>query len=702
MWTEFFHQCYTKYKTQIAVGVIITNPIIWRQGVCDPHVHVFNDKVYLYATHDCPCEPNRFRMQDWQIWSSVDLIKWNLEQTIYPQDFYCGALDQCWAVDAAEKNGTYYWYFSTGSWGVGVGVSDSPAGPFEDARKEAIVDYQTPPIGIPKWDPCVFQDDDGTAYIVVGDCRTEDSYSYLIAKLDDDMIHLAEPMREIEYRGNICPEDKASIHKYNGKYYLTHSSSYAISDCVYGPYEYAGNTGCNVDHGSYFTYKNQTYFASGGMDNPNPYYRASYLAPCHYRKNGDIVIDQEIMGYGCGQYDATMEKIHASWYFEASSPCKKEKENGSFVAELKNHSYLRFPNISNVEENTVITLFVFAANGNGTIRIHENTPDGVLLGSCTFSPSKNWDTMQKISCQLKNAAGNMNLCFVAEGESSGTIVELDSFLFESAQSRCSMQPALSVKGFGTIMEDHPQASWGTVLKNLNLKGACLEVAADGGSGGQATLEIDYAANAEQIDLHLFVNETLAQILSFSGTGTNIKKMILPISLKPGLNRIRLESRQFQAGSLAIDHVIVARPKEQARTYPAANGQVFPRGNGWWDGFPQRENDPQAYTGRVVKYLEVPEHGMTVDGINREYTGTCKIIFHYARGEQGNSSYLLKINGVLQDKVLEFAPTGSFALREGADYETEVILQSGNNEITLVKTGTKDMGIWLDAITVLPE
>ena len=64
------------------------NPIIWRQGVCDPHVHVFQNKVYLYATHDAPCESNNFRMQDWQIWSSDDLVNWKLERTLYPGDFY--------------------------------------------------------------------------------------------------------------------------------------------------------------------------------------------------------------------------------------------------------------------------------------------------------------------------------------------------------------------------------------------------------------------------------------------------------------------------------------------------------------------------------------------------------------------------------------------------------------------------------------
>lgn len=60
------------------------------------------------------------------------------------------------------------------------------------------------------------------------------------------MISLAEPLRKIVYYNNPCPEDKASIHRYKDKYYLTHSSFYAISDHVYGPYEYVGNTGCNV------------------------------------------------------------------------------------------------------------------------------------------------------------------------------------------------------------------------------------------------------------------------------------------------------------------------------------------------------------------------------------------------------------------------------------------------------------------------
>lgn len=132
------------------------NPLIFRKGVCDPHIHIFEGKAYMYATHDAPGYTEGFCMTDWQIWSSENLIDWKLEAVIDPADFYCGTIDQCWALDAAYRNGKYYLYFSTGYWGVGVAIADHPAGPFWDALGHALADQDTYPENIPKWDPHVF------------------------------------------------------------------------------------------------------------------------------------------------------------------------------------------------------------------------------------------------------------------------------------------------------------------------------------------------------------------------------------------------------------------------------------------------------------------------------------------------------------------------------------------------------------------
>jgi len=53
----------TKFKVSNILFVLIVsvisvthsfaeNPIIPDQGVCDPHIHIFNNKAYLFASHD--------------------------------------------------------------------------------------------------------------------------------------------------------------------------------------------------------------------------------------------------------------------------------------------------------------------------------------------------------------------------------------------------------------------------------------------------------------------------------------------------------------------------------------------------------------------------------------------------------------------------------------------------------------------------
>ena len=107
--------------------------IIPNQGICDPHVHVWGGKAYLYATHDRAPGSGGFRMDDWRIYSSDDLLNWTLESVFRPEDTFLGRCEECYAVDAAERNGKYYLYFSHQQKCTGVAVSDNPGGPFRDA-----------------------------------------------------------------------------------------------------------------------------------------------------------------------------------------------------------------------------------------------------------------------------------------------------------------------------------------------------------------------------------------------------------------------------------------------------------------------------------------------------------------------------------------------------------------------------------------
>ena len=108
------------------------NPIIPLRGVCDPHIHIFGDRMWLFATHDAIPGSSSFSTRDWQIWSSADCVEWRLENVVRPEDFWMGASNCCWATDCAERNGKFYFYFSDGNRATGVGVADRPEGPYRD------------------------------------------------------------------------------------------------------------------------------------------------------------------------------------------------------------------------------------------------------------------------------------------------------------------------------------------------------------------------------------------------------------------------------------------------------------------------------------------------------------------------------------------------------------------------------------------
>lgn len=261
------------------------NPIIRDQFSADPTARVFNNKVYVYPSHDIvPPEGQRqdwFCMEDYHVFSSENLTDWTDHGVIVTQnkvpwvrpDSY-----SMWAPDCVERNGKYYFYFPSApkggmGFGVGVAIADTPEGPF--------VCEPEPIKGINGIDPCVLLASDGNAYIFWGNGRC--------AKLKDNMKEIADDTpkekvkwgeREFEMYGVNClkglPNRQAEgpfAFEYNGNYYLTYPYvrentevlGYAMSKNPMGPYEYKGlimaehENGCWTNHHSIINYKGQWY-----------------------------------------------------------------------------------------------------------------------------------------------------------------------------------------------------------------------------------------------------------------------------------------------------------------------------------------------------------------------------------------------------------------------------------------------------------
>nr|WP_233163793.1 family 43 glycosylhydrolase [Glycomyces salinus] len=102
-------------------------------------------------------------MEDWRVWSSDDMVNWTDHGSPMGLDTFEWARQDAWAGQAVERNGKFYWYVpvvndATGRMAIGVGVADSPTGPFEDALGHPLVENG-------EIDPSVFIDDDGQAYL---------------------------------------------------------------------------------------------------------------------------------------------------------------------------------------------------------------------------------------------------------------------------------------------------------------------------------------------------------------------------------------------------------------------------------------------------------------------------------------------------------------------------------------------------------
>ena len=320
------------------------NPIIRDQFTADPTARVFNDKVYLYPSHDIlPPAGQRqdwFCMEDYHVFSSENLTDWTDHGVIVTQnkvpwvrkDSY-----SMWAPDCVEKNGKYYFYFPSapaegrGGFAVGVAVSDSPEGPF--------VPEPEPIKGINGIDPCVLQASDGNAYIFWGNGRC--------AKLKPNMKELADDNptekvkwgeREFDMVGVHClkglPNRQAEgpfAFEYNGNYYLTYPYvrektevlGYAMSKNPMGPYEYKGlimaehANGCWTNHHSIVNYKGQWYlFYHHNFFSKDDKRRSVQIEKLYFNADGTIQEVKPTMR-GVGINKAT-EKIEIDRYSTAS------------------------------------------------------------------------------------------------------------------------------------------------------------------------------------------------------------------------------------------------------------------------------------------------------------------------------------------------------------------------------------------------
>ena len=285
------------------------NPFITHMYTADPSARVFDDTLYVYPSHD-EDTATRFSMRDWHVFSTTDMKHWTDHGVAFSLDDISWASSEAWAPDCIRRNGTYYFYYPVEASKIGVAVGKRPYGPFTDPLDSALIHTNSKGVVCNRdfIDPAVFIDDDGQAYLYMGQLVVN------AIKLNEDMISYDGEVHLLEGTDDFF--EAVWMHKYRDTYYLSYAAQsgeikYCTSKHPLGPFEYRGvilqrmNSGTNHHsiveyrgkwylfyHNSDLYYRNhpeeEVKFGWGHAGSPHPFRRSICQDRLYYNEDGSI------------------------------------------------------------------------------------------------------------------------------------------------------------------------------------------------------------------------------------------------------------------------------------------------------------------------------------------------------------------------------------------------------------------------------
>ncbi|XXX74381.1 glycoside hydrolase family 43 protein [Sorangium sp. So ce134] len=439
------------------------NPIVSHIFTADPSAHVFEGRVYVYASHD-PDDQMGYDMVDYHVFSSDDLVNWQ-DHGVALDSADLSWTNRLYAPDCAysKTTGKYYLYFPNSGSAIGVAVSDSPGGPFVDALGKPLIDKNTPGVRDVDWifDPTVFVDDDGQAYLYFGGGPSNTGDNTRVIRLNEDMISLKDASATTIQAPDFF--EASFLHKRDGKYYFSYSTTfdnhaaeidYMMSDNPMTGFQHAGtilpnpagNNGNNNHHsvieyaGSWYIFYHNRVLSN--RDGFSDYQRSITLDYLTYDPQGKIVkVSAE------GGRVAQLKSVNAFSRMEAETIADQRgievefaedggKRVGVNVTDIHDQDWI---GISQVDFGAGATGFqARVASGSaagGTIEILVDGCDGftetpgTVIGECAVSGTGGWQDWEDISCPVTAPAGVHDLCLRFTGAPSQRLFNLDHMQF---------------------------------------------------------------------------------------------------------------------------------------------------------------------------------------------------------------------------------------------------------------------------------
>lgn len=429
------------------------NPIVQTSYTADPAPLVYNNKVYLYTSHD-EDGSTWFTMNDWRLYTTEDMVNWTDHGAVLSYKAFDWAKRNAWAPQCIEREGKFYMYVPITDRdnrnGIGVAVADSPYGPFIDPLGKPLISKSNADI-----DPTVFIDDDGQAYLLWGN-----PVCYYV-KLNEDMISLAGEVKQfpntIEAFGKREGEPNSKrptnyeegpwLYKRDQLYYLIFAAGpipehigYSTSKTPLGPWKYQGKLmptqGTSfTNHPGIIDFKGKTYlfYHNGALPGGGGFTRSVCVEETKFNKDGTIVPMTMTKGINkslkpLNPYVKT-EAETIAWSEGVKS--MKNEVVGNFITANYNNSFTKVKSV----DFRAIGATKFTArlgtihNGNVSMEIRLDSKDGELIGTVDVPMTGGDDRWALKTIDVKSVTGIHDLYFVFKAKATSQIMFFDYWKF---------------------------------------------------------------------------------------------------------------------------------------------------------------------------------------------------------------------------------------------------------------------------------
>ena len=430
------------------LSVNAQNPIVQTAYTADPAPLVYNDKLYLYTSHD-EDDSTWFTMNDWKLYSTDDMVNWTEHPTPLSFKTFEWARGDAWAAQCIERDGKFYMYVPVtdrkGESAIGVAVADSPYGPFYDPLGTPLVQADFGNI-----DPTVFIDDDGQAYLYWGNPNC------FYVKLNKDMISYeggihAVPMtpesfgrREGNPKRATLYEEAPWLYKRKGAYYLFYAGgpipehlAYATSDSPEGPWKYGGTVmakegGSFTNHPGIVDFRGKTYlfYHDASLPGGSGFTRSVCVREMDFGRDGKVnpvKMVKEGVEKGLKPL-CPYRKVEA----ETMAWSKRMKSDynpqvGVFVTALRNGSYTRVRDVDFGEKapSCILARLSTTHNADIVMEVRLDGLEGKVLAELKVPRTGGSDRWKLVEKQIPQVTGVHDLYFIFKGNAMRNLAYFD-------------------------------------------------------------------------------------------------------------------------------------------------------------------------------------------------------------------------------------------------------------------------------------